>query len=208
MENEENQEGKKEIRRSLDDLLGGDTPSTRSDDLPAFREHEPMDYVGTKGKSLNQAKRLMKGLLDFYLSEEIIDKNEYIVLKAKTDVMTLSNLIFQMQIAEHAITTLARSIDAGEASPRMFEVLGGLQKTLLDIMKHQTLHMMAAEENMKKIKRDIDIYSDYSEEKPKKIEGSGTTVRGTRNLMIELQKEMDDESVDPEDFDSEEQNEM
>ena len=126
--------------------------------------------------------------------------------------MTLSNLIQQMQYSERAITTLMRTIDTGDVTPRMFEVLAGLQRTMLDIMKHQTLHMMAAEENMKKLKRDIDVYGDSgSEVKPKLNSGSsGNTVRGTRNLMKEIQAELGNEenSEDPLDFDSNEQNEL
>jgi hypothetical protein len=99
-----------------------------------------------------------------------------------------------------------RTIDSGEFTPRMFEVLGGLQKTMLDIMKHQTLHMMAAEENMKKLKRDIDIYSD-DVEKPKQITGGGNVNRGTRNLMKEIQAELgnEEEEISPDDFDSDQQ---
>ena len=205
MENEKNNE-ESPIRRSIDDLLKDDLPATTGGGLPTFSEHEPMNYAVVKDTSTNSARKLMNSLLKFYLSEELIQKNEYIQLKAKIDVMTMSNLIFQMQTAEHAITTLMRSIDAGEVSPRMFEVLGGLQKTMLDIMKHQTLHMIAAEENMKKLKRDIDIYSDTPvvEIKPK---SSGTVNRGTRNLMKEIQAELGNEEpeTDPTDFDSDEQ---
>jgi hypothetical protein len=197
------------IRRSLDDMLRDDSVNESDSGLPTFNEHVPMEYDEVKNRSVEQAKKLMNGLLKFYLSEDLINKNEYIKLKAKTDVMTLSNLINQMQIADHAITTLMRTIDSGELSPRMFEVLGGLQKTMLDIMKHQTLHMMAAEENMKKLKRDIDIYSDDSE-KPKQIStGSGSVNRGTRNLMKEIQAELgNEESIDETDFDSEKQEDL
>jgi hypothetical protein len=201
------EENQNPIRRSIDELLNEDNlPAESGGSLPAFNEHEPMDYLETKSQATNQAKTLMNSLLKFYLSEELINKNEYIKLKAKTDVMTMAGLINQMQIAEHAITTLMRTIDSGEFTPRMFEVLGGLQKTMLDIMKHQTLHMMAAEENMKKLKRDIDIYSDQTE-KPKQINVSGTVNRGTRNLMKEIQAELGNEEPeeDSTDFDSEEQ---
>jgi hypothetical protein len=196
------------IRKSIDELLNEDSDLNQESGLPAFNEHEPMNYVEVKTKSSNSAKKLMNSLLKFYLSEELIQKNEYIQLKARVDVMTMAQLIYQMQTAEHAITILMRSIDAGEISPRMFEVLGGLQKTLLDIMKHQTLHMMAAEENMKKLKRDIDIYSDPL---PKTIEAKpiGTINRGTRNLMKEIQAELNnEEDVEETDFDSEEQDQF
>lgn len=196
---------KEEVRRSIDDLLNEDLGGNSEARLPAFDEHEPMNYVEAKSTSTNSAKKLMNSLLKFYLSEELIQKNEYIQLKAKVDVMTMAQLIYQMQTAEHAITILMRSIDAGEISPRMFEVLGGLQKTLLDIMKHQTLHMMASEENMKKLKRDIDIYSD-SQPKSIEVKSSGNLIRGTRNLMKEIQAEINDEEfIEETDFDSEDQ---
>ena len=197
------------IRRSIDDLLNEDVTAPSSN-LPSFNEHTPKDYVQVKETSTNSAKKLMNSLLKFYLSQDIIAKNEYIQLKAKIDVMTMSNLIFQMQTAEHAITTLMRSIDAGEVSPRMFEVLGGLQKTMLDIMKHQTLHMMAAEENMKKLKRDIDIYSDQQAIPIEAKSASSNVNRGTRNLMKEIQAELGNEEseLSDEDFDSEKQSEL
>jgi hypothetical protein len=208
MENDNQNENP--VRRSIDDLLKEDNlPAQNQGGLPAFNEHVPMNYVEAKDNSMNSAKKLMNSLLKFYLSEDLIQKNEYIQLKAKVDVMTMAQLIFQMQTAEHAITILMRSIDAGEVSPRMFEVLGGLQKTMLDIMKHQTLHMMASEENMKKLKRDIDIYADPQ---PKVIEAksAGTINRGTRNLMKEIQAELGNEESkpDPDDFDSEQQSEL
>ena len=212
---EENKEPKKEsIRRSIDDLLSEDNqsslPAPTGNHLPAFQVTDPLDYDGEKDIAQTKAKKLMNSLLKFYLSEDIIKKNEYITLKAKVDVMTMSNLLFQMRTAEHAIVTLLRSIDAGEASPRMFEVLGGLQKTMLDIMKHQTLHMMAAEENMKKLKRDIDIYGETIDVTPKETKiSNGTVNRGTRNLMKDIQAELHgEEEIEETDFDSDNQEDL
>jgi len=202
------------VRKSIDDLLAEDqqsnsTPALSGGGLPAFQVTDPLDYDGEKDIAQTKAKKLMNSLLKFYLSQELIQKNEYITLKAKIDVMTMSNLMFQMRTAEHAIVTLLRSIDAGEASPRMFEVLGGLQKTMLDIMKHQTLHMMAAEENMKKLKRDIDIYGDSIDITPKDTKPQIATVnRGTRNLMRDIQSEINGEEIEETDFDSENQDEL
>ena len=205
---------KDSVRKSIDDLLAEDQQTnslsnTSGGGLPAFQVTDPLDYDGEKDIAQNKAKKLMNSLLKFYLSQELIQKNEYITLKAKIDVMTMSNLMFQMRTAEHAIVTLLRSIDAGEASPRMFEVLGGLQKTMLDIMKHQTLHMMAAEENMKKLKRDIDIYGDSIDITPKDVKPQIASVsRGTRNLMRDIQSEINGEEVEETDFDSENQEDM
>jgi hypothetical protein len=197
-------------RRSIEDLLNEENSiSSSSNNLPAFQLNEPVNYDEMKANSINKSKKLMNSLLKFYLSQELIDNNEYIQAKAKLEMMTLSNLVNQMQIAERAITTLMRTIDTGEVTPRMFEVLAGLQKTMLDIMKHQTLHMMAAEENMKKLKRDIDIYSNTIEIKPNKKIESNNVSRGTRNLMRDIQAELGNEEFeDPDDIDSDSQMEL
>lgn len=200
------------IKKSIDDLLNDDAsslPTPSSSGLPSFQMSEPVDYDDMKDQASNESKKLMNSLLKFYLSNELIEKNDYIKAKAKVDMMTQAGLIKQLQISERAIDTLMRLIDTGEMTPRMFEVLGGLQKTMLDIMKHQTLHMMASEENMKKLKRDIDIYQDTPSQKAISVEGK-TVSRGTRNLMKEIQQELGNEESeqDPTDFDSEQQNDL
>jgi hypothetical protein len=198
------------IKKSIDDLLNDDSsnlPTPSSSGLPSFQMNEPVDYDEMKSEASNESKKLMNSLLKFYLSNELIEKNDYIKAKAKIDMMTQAGLIKQLQISERSIDTLMRLIDTGEMTPRMFEVLGGLQKTMLDIMKHQTLHMMAAEENMKKLKRDIDVYQD-TPSKTLEVQAGKTTTRGTRNLMREIQAELNPDEVDENDFDSENQTEM
>ncbi len=180
---------KKELKESIDALLNS-TDDTTTDALPSFKPSiAPVRYADIKGKSASKAKHIVNNLLKFYLSSEVINRNEYIKAKANLEATTLGNLMNQVKIADRAIHTLMASIDGGETSPRMFEVLGGMQRTMLDIMKHQTLQLLATEESMKKMKRDIDIYAD---DKPKRIEISGgnTQVRGTRNLMKEIQEEL------------------
>jgi hypothetical protein len=199
------------IKKSIDALLNEDDINSlqnTSDSLPAFNSvGSAVDYDEMKEIATNDSKKLMNSLLKFYLSSELIQKSDYIQAKAKIDMMTQAGLIKQLQVSERSIDTLMRLIDTGEMTPRMFEVLGGLQKTMLDIMKHQTLHMMASEENMKKLKRDIDIYQDGESTSKQKKEESKTTSRGTRNLMMDIQAEISDvEEVDETDFDSEEQN--
>lgn len=173
------------------DLLPTETESV----LPAFNSTKPANYVELKSKSVNKAKRLMNSLLNFYLSEELIEKNEYIAARAKIEMGTMANLIQQMEISERAITLLMTDIDGGNASPRMFEVLAGLQKTMLEIMKHQTLQILATEESMKKLKRDIDIYEDDASGSKKQISaGNGNIIRGSRDLMREIQEELGEET--------------
>lgn len=188
-------------KETLDSILQDDfepdgLPMAKNSSLPTFKTVQPVDYVDMKAKSVNKAKGLMNSLLKFYLSEELISKNDYITARAKIETSTMAGLIQQMEIADRAITLLMVSIDGGDASPRMFEVLAGLQRTMLDIMKHQTLQILATEESMKKLKRDIDIYdkSDNGQSRPKQISShNGITIRGSRDLMQQIQEELGEE---------------
>lgn len=186
-----------DIRSSLDDILNDsdsfDLPIDNTE-LTPIRRPDPFDYTKKKGDASNQAKKTISTLLKFYLSEEIIDNDEYVKAKMKIEEMTLSSLIFQMETAERAITTLLQQIDDGDVSPRMFEVLGTLQKSMLDIIKSQTMYMMATEEGVKKLARDYDVYSERKQigtSEVKKIEGPTNVNRGTKNLMMQIQEEME-----------------
>jgi hypothetical protein len=135
----------------------------------------------------------MDGLLKLYLSQEIIEEQEYIKARVELDKMSLGALIFQMETAERAIITMLDNIDSGEMHPRMFEVLGGLQKTLLDIVKSQTMYLMASEENMKKLSRDIDVYKpQYKAIAAEKTSGNAGLIssRGTKELMRSIRAEI------------------
>lgn len=184
---------KEEIRENLKDLLqdeGTNLPIAKVGDLPTFHSVDNFEYTSSKAKAIVKAKAMMNSVMKLYLSEEIIEENEYVKIKQKISTMQLATLINQMQQMEHTIETLMRTIDSGELSPRMFEVLGGLQKTMLEVMKHTTLHIMAAEENMKKLKHDIDIYSNTTTITNKKDDG--VISRGSRDFMKGIQEEIQD----------------
>ena len=167
-------------------------PIDNGNELPAFNRIPQFDFAEEKKKGYRKARGLMDSMLKLYLSQELIDRQEYIRAKTKFDRMTMSQLFTQMKISEHAINVMISAIDRGEIHPRMFEVLGGLQSKILDIMKHQTLHMMAAEENLKKLKHDIDIYGkkDVTSEDAEIIEDNQNLTRGTRDMMKQLQSKI------------------
>ena len=145
------EESKNKFRDSLGDLLN-DLP----DEVPGLEDTPQLIRVraeGTQAVGLqtakNKAQKVMNSLLKFYLSEEIIEEHEYIKVKSELDEYALGMLIRQMQNSESAISILMDTINEGDVSPRMFEVLSDLQRTLLDIIKSQTMYMVAIEENAK-----------------------------------------------------------
>jgi hypothetical protein len=189
-------EGSKDkIRSSLEDLIGHDLP----DEVPGLNDKHNLTRVkppeNTNSQALvkakNQATNVLDNLLKFYLSEEIIEEQEYIRAKSELDKCALGMLIRQMENSEKAITLLMDTINEGDVAPRMFEVLSDLQRTLLDIIKSQTMYMVAVEENVKKISRDLDVYHGKSN---KKIDNKVSS-RGTKELMKALQDSIEDGEI-------------
>lgn len=180
-----------DARDSIRDLLGEDNlPIETGNNLPAFNEVERIDQNIVKDKATKKATKLVDSVLKLYLSNEMITKSEYVKAKAMVDRSTLTTLIGQIEKLEHALDVMINNIDNGEMHPRMFEVYAGLQKTMLELLKHQTLHMHAMEEGAKKIKHDLDMYSDNIIQAGEEIEDNDETESlsmGTRNLMRDIQ---------------------
>lgn len=202
-----------DIRKELDDLIGDSPLEVENDpkDLPI--QARPTDvapmvnYVDLKASASKKAQKTITSLMKFYLDADIIEQDEYIKAKKQMDEMTMSSLIYQLQAGERALTTLLETIDSGELAPRMFEVLATLQKSMLDIIKSQTMYLMAAEEGTKRIARDIEIYQQRQNQS--EIEGAGgdssnkNIQRGTKDLMAAIRagidgaNEEDIEDVEP-----------
>ena len=197
---------KDKFRDSIGDLLN-DLP----DEVPGLDETPELSRVKIEStqavaltRAKGKAKKVMSSLLKFYLSEEIIAEHEYIQAKSNLDEYALGMLIRQMENSEIAISQLMDIINEGDVSPRMFEVLSDLQRTLLDIIKSQTMYMVAIEENAKKTSRDIDVYHGNSDSSTNKKQ-SGVKSRGTKDLMRALQETINEEDI--QDVDSDENEE-
>ena len=203
-----------DIRKELDELIGESVDITEATDTdPAFLPLQPKEVLPSFGelktRSTKTAKKTITALMKFYLAEDIIEKDEYIAAKKKMDEMTMSSLVYQLQAGERALTTLLETIEDGELAPRMFEVLATLQKSMLDIIKSQTMYLMATEESAKRIARDIEIYKKRDD--VREIEESGGSTgdsavqRGTKDLMRMIRSGIDSETQDIEDVEPNEE---
>ena len=186
-----------DIRLELDALIGDSPMNVENDprDLPIQAKPTALapktNYAELKSSATRKAQKTITSLMKFYLDADIIEKDDYIAAKKRMDEMTMASLIYQLQAGEKALTTLLETIDSGELAPRMFEVLATLQKSMLDIIKSQTMYLMAAEEGTKRIARDLEIYQKRAN--TSEIEGAGGDTsnkniqRGTKDLMAAIQ---------------------
>lgn len=199
-----------EIKKDLEELLGPnesiDVEKDPSDlPIPKFHNASPaINYGDMKVGAEKQAKKTITSLMQFYLDADIIEKDEYLMAKKRMDEMTMSSLVYQLKAGERALTTLLETIEGGELAPRMFEVLATLQKSMLDIIKSQTMYLMATEESTKRIARDIELYKkrEHDDELERVGGNSNANIqRGTKDLMNQIQagiSQADIEDVEPE----------
>jgi len=192
----------KKIADDLETLVFDDFSDEvdNTDGLPPIKPVEDNDYDKIKNSVKTKADKAIDNLLRFYLSADIIENEKYIKIKSEIDKMTLSSLMFQLEAGERALVTLLKTIDSGELQPRMFEVLSTLQKSMLDIIKSQTLYLIAAEESTKKLSRDLEIYQEKMLEAKPETKQIGHVHRGAKDLMkgiqgdfVEVEENNDDE---------------
>ena len=184
-----------DIRKELDELIGSDSSISEIENidpmLPVKNEEPKISFGELKQKSTKQAQKTITSLLKFYLDEDIIENDEYIKAKKRMDEMTMSSLVFQLQAGERALTILLETIEDGDLAPRMFEVLATLQKSMLDVIKSQTMYLMATEESTKRIARDIEVYQKRLNKTEVETSGGDSSdqsvQRGTKDLMKMIQ---------------------
>ena len=153
-------ENKDIIRDSIADLLS-DNDINLVDDIDAQTltfNKTPSTLSNTDRVTLEQsrkkAKGVMESLLRVYLSDNFISKSEYAQAKVNLDTMTLGNIMNQMEISQRAINVLMDNIELGDVNPKLFEVLGKLQGTFIDLVRTQTNYIMNASDEYEKLALD------------------------------------------------------
>lgn len=93
-----------------------------------------MNFSDIKKQANLKASKIIKSIVYTYIDEEL-QKENFVIRKRNMDIMMFSQLLYQAITAEYALTKLLELIDEGNLSSRMFEVLPGLQKSLMDVNK-------------------------------------------------------------------------
>lgn len=201
-----------EIRNELDSLIGDNESLEGIIDIdPKLPAHQQptFNFIEVKGNADKQAKKTIDALMRFYLDADIIEQNEYVKAKRKMDEMTMSSLVYQLNAGERALTRLLETIEDGDMAPRMFEVLATLQKSMLDIIKSQTMYLMATEESMKRIARDSELYQEKTNrqisEDLNDERGTSNIQRGTKDLMSKIQASIAGNNIEDVEIEDEEE---
>lgn len=167
--------------------------------LPKKKCLLPLDYAKVKRNSEKMGGNIVEAVIQMYLPVDFIRDHDYICQKMEVDKLTLSDILFQVTTAEHAIMKLLEEIDNGNVQARSFEVLSSLQRSKMEISRQLSQFMVSMESNYKQLKFDYQtsnvekkITLPVHEVEITKIEAPeqedpSTRFRGTKNLMSMVQ---------------------
>jgi hypothetical protein len=191
-------EQKEIIRDSISDLLMEndiDLSNDISDNTLTFQKAQTINYYdgGALAKAKGKAEKVMNTLLKLYMSDGFISKSEYIQAKVNLDSMTLGKIMNQMEVSEAAIQVLMDNIQMGDVNPKLFDALGNLQRTFIDLVKTQTAYIENAELEYKKIAQEKEVSADDVIERDSKNEIStgGLKSSNQRELMQLIRNTVD-----------------
>ena len=186
------------IRDSISDLLMDndiDLSSDISDNTLTFQKAQTINYYdgGALVKAKAKAEKVMNTLLKLYMSDGFISKSEYIQAKVNLDSMTLGKIMNQMEVSEAAIQVLMDNIQMGDVNPKLFDALGNLQRTFIDLVKTQTAYIENAEMEYKKIAQEKEVSADDVIERDTKneISSGGLKSSNQRELMQLIRNTVD-----------------
>ena len=191
-------EHKEIIRDSISDLLlenDIDLSNDISDNTLTFQKSQTINYYdgGALSKAKMKAEKVMNTLLKLYMSDGFISKSEYIQAKVNLDSMTLGKIMNQMEVSEAAIQVLMDNIQMGDVNPKLFDALGNLQRTFIDLVKTQTAYIENAEMEYKKIAQEKEVSADDVIERDNKseISSGGLKSSNQRELMQLIRNTVD-----------------
>jgi hypothetical protein len=193
-QNQRSEEGR--VREELERLLQQDTRditmlSQEVQNLLPAKNGNFLDYHTVKAQSDIASRDIVDAISEFYLDPESIERINYVKQKTNVDKITVSNLLFQMKTAEHAIIKLLEEIDSGNLHPRTFEVLASLQRSKMEIVKHLAQFMIIMEGNYKNLRDDYRFKKAENNTVEGEMEIQSTDqnkFRGTRHLIETLRE--------------------
>jgi len=114
-----------------------------------------IDFAELKDQCNDEARVMLNNSIGFILPPEMIKDNEYLKNKLEVDIMSLSGMLYQLRANEIMQKAMMEEVDRGFMHPRMFEVFGGLSKTIAEINKQLIGTVEAIKLTYKDVKSDI-----------------------------------------------------
>lgn len=157
--------------------------------LPQTETNTFMDFNQIKLDSEEESEKIINSWIDYYLTDDVKEEN-YIVIKRKNDKLMLSKLLSYIKRSEHATTKLMEQIDHGNFHPRNFEVLAGMEKSQMEIIKHYIQASTIIENSYRDIQEKYEAKR-FSNEMDDEF-GLSSNAQSHKSLLLELGDEIEE----------------
>ena len=114
-----------------------------------------MDFDKLRKSCDSKAKKMIKNATGFMLNDDTIKTNPYLKNKMQVDVLSLSGMLYQLEVNRMMQETLMEEVRNGATHNRNFEVFGQLSKTIGDLNKQLLQTVEAIKSTYKDIKFDV-----------------------------------------------------
>jgi len=118
---------------------------------PAFT----LDFNQLQKECDIKAKKMIRHATGFMFTDELIKNNPYLKNKMNVDIISLSGMLYQLEVNKTMQAALMEEVRAGALHPRMFEVFGQLSKTIGELNKQLLQTVEAIKITYRDLKTDI-----------------------------------------------------
>ena len=187
----EREELEKMIKGSSDTIDGNSAPGEVDPELKMKPSFE-MDYAKLRKSCQRKARRMIKNATGLMLTDDMVKKNPYFRSKMQMDILSVTGLLYQLNVNEKMQESLMESVRSGQEHPRMYEVFAAQSKTIGDLNKQLLQTIEAIKLTYKDLKGDV-----REKEEELKAIGDGSSVfrnkdglvsKGTKDLILEAKK--------------------
>lgn len=199
---DEREELEKMIKGSSESIDGHSAPKKVDPELKMEPTFE-IDYALKRKNCQRKARRMIKNATGLMLTDDMIKTNPYLRSKMQVDILSLTGLLYQLEVNEIMQESLMESVRSGQEHPRMYEVFGNLSKTIGDLNKQLLQTVEAIKLTYKDVKGDI-----REKDEELKALGDGSSVfrnkdglvsKGTKDLIKEARKLKKEQNPDIQD---------
>lgn len=187
----------KEERDKLEKLIENaevhlekNTPS--KNDIPELESGPTfdLDYDKLQKQCDKKARKLLKSATGLMIGDDLVDGNSYLKEKVQTDLISLSGMLYQMEVTKILQRDLIEEVRHGAKHPRMYEVFSTLGKTISENNKQLLQTVEAIKETYINLRQNIE----ERREEVKSLTDGGGLQRNSQGLLAMGSRELINET--------------
>jgi hypothetical protein len=190
-------EDKDFLKNEIEGLINDSDPI---DGFPALEIDpiEPLDMGTMNHNAKIKAQKIVLSCMQLYFNANILSKDEFLQAKAAVTTSNIKTLFRQIRISEHMVDKIVNGIDGGDMNPRLFEVAGGLQGQIIDMLKNVQLHVISMQEEFRRMQGELP--ASLSSDRTIEIEGTENSkvYTNAKSLLNDLDAEEAEETSENE----------